>query len=140
MNPHPGASISLWSLPTFSFNLRVGLPLHVFSRKIWKHFLSDTRQCRWLKRYATSRDVSGSSLSEVTEFFNLPNPSAILWPSNLLTLWQIWEPEDISEDKARPAFKADSLALHLWADCLDNVGSSTSHITIGLHGVFRRYV
>jgi hypothetical protein len=37
----------------------------------------------------------------------------------------------------RPALKADSLAAHLWADCLENVGTSTSHNLMGLHGLLQ---
>jgi hypothetical protein len=34
-----------------------------------------TRQCSWLRHYATRRKIAGSSLDEV-DFFNLPNPSS----------------------------------------------------------------
>jgi hypothetical protein len=35
--------------------------------------------------------------------------------------------------KERPVCKADNLR-HLWADCLENVGASTSHNPMDLHG------
>jgi hypothetical protein len=38
--------------------------------------------------------------------------------------------------KTRLAHKSDNLS-HLWADCPDNVGSSTSHNSIGLHGLLQ---
>jgi hypothetical protein len=40
-------------------------------------------------------------------------------------------------DKARPARKAWKPNRHLWADCLDNVGSSTAHNPMGLHGLLK---
>jgi hypothetical protein len=36
--------------------------------------------------------------------------------------------------KVRQVRKADNLTT-IWADCLDNVGSLTSHNPIGLHGL-----
>jgi hypothetical protein len=39
--------------------------------------------------------------------------------------------------RARPTRKADILADICWANCLDNVGSSTSHNPIGLHGLLQ---
>jgi hypothetical protein len=35
-----------------------------------------TRQCSWLRPYATSWKVAGSILDEVIVFFNLPKPSS----------------------------------------------------------------
>jgi hypothetical protein len=44
---------------------------------------------RWLRRYATSRNVASSISDEVIEFFfNLPNPSSHIKPWGLLSLWQ----------------------------------------------------
>jgi hypothetical protein len=42
---------------------------------------------------------------------------------------------NLSGGKERPARKADNLHCHLQADCLENVGASTSHKPIGLHGL-----
>jgi hypothetical protein len=36
--------------------------------------MGNMRECSWLRYYATSRKVAGSSADEV-DFFNLPNPS-----------------------------------------------------------------
>jgi hypothetical protein len=38
--------------------------------------------------------------------------------------------------KGRPARNADPTA-NLWADCLENVGASTSHNPMGLHGLLQ---
>jgi hypothetical protein len=40
---------------------------------MWKH---SWLRHRWLKHYATSRKVTGSIPDEVTECFNLPDPSS----------------------------------------------------------------
>jgi hypothetical protein len=36
--------------------------------------------------------------------------------------------------KGRPAREADNLTPNLWGDFLENVGASTSHNPMGLHG------
>jgi hypothetical protein len=54
------------------------------------------------------------------------------------SLSQICVPRDsFSESKERPALKDRHPNSHLWADCLDNVRSWTSHDPIGLHGLLR---
>jgi hypothetical protein len=40
---------------------------------------------------------------------------------------------------ARPARKADNLTA-IWADCLEDVGASTSHIPMGLHGLLQGWL
>jgi hypothetical protein len=37
-------------------------------------YMGGTRQRNWLRHYATSRNVVGSILDDVIEFFNWPNP------------------------------------------------------------------
>jgi hypothetical protein len=42
------------------------------------------------------------------------------------------------EAKERPARKANNLAaIYIWADFLENVGTSTSHNPMGLHGLLQ---
>jgi hypothetical protein len=43
---------------------------------------------------------------------------------------------NLPEGKGRPARKADNHG-HLWADCLENVGASTIHSPMGLHGLLQ---
>jgi hypothetical protein len=44
---------------------------------------------------------------------------------------------NIRGGKGRPARKADNFtAIYVWADCLENVGVSTSHNPLGLHDLF----
>jgi hypothetical protein len=47
------------------------------------------------------------------------------------------EYQESSWGKGRPAHKAEKPHRHLWADCLENVGASTSHNRIGLHGLLQ---
>jgi hypothetical protein len=44
---------------------------------------------------------------------------------------------NLPEGKGRPARKADNLTANLWADCIENVGASTSHNPMGLHGLLQ---
>jgi hypothetical protein len=74
-------------------------------------------------------------------FFNLPNPSSALGPgvypaSNRNECQR--QKNNFYGSRARPVRKADNLAAICDSDCLDNVGSLTSHTTIGLHGLIRR--
>jgi hypothetical protein len=71
--------------------------------------------------YATCRKVAGS-IPDVIGFFNWPNPS-----SRTMTLGST---QPLTEMSARnlPGGKGRP------ADCLENVGASTSHNPMGLHG------
>jgi hypothetical protein len=44
---------------------------------------------------------------------------------------------NIPGSKGRPAREADNLLRDLCADCLENVGASTSHNPMGLHGLLQ---
>jgi hypothetical protein len=44
---------------------------------------------------------------------------------------------NLSGGKGQPAHKADNPYRHLWADSLENVGASTSHNPMGLHGLLQ---
>jgi hypothetical protein len=70
-------------------------------------------------------------------FFNVPNlfgPTLALGFAQPLTEMST---RKSSGSKARPVRKGGKLNNHLWADCLDNVESSTSHNPIGLHGLLQ---
>jgi hypothetical protein len=41
--------------------------------------------------------------------------------------------------KGRPTHKAANRIANLLADCLENVGASTSHNSMGLHGLLQGY-
>jgi hypothetical protein len=43
----------------------------------------------------------------------------------------------LSGGKRRPARRAQKPHRHLWADCLENVGASTSQNPMGLHGLLQ---
>jgi hypothetical protein len=68
-----------------------------------------TQLRRWLRRYATSQKVAGSTPDEVIEFFNVSNPSCRTMalgftqpPTEMSTRISFW-------GKARPARRADNL-------------------------------
>jgi hypothetical protein len=47
---------------------------------------------------------------------------------------------NLSGGKGRPARKADNLTAICEADCLENAGASTSHNSMGLHGLLQGYL
>jgi hypothetical protein len=68
-----------------------------------------TRGRSWLRHYATSRKVTGSSPDEIIGFFNWPNPSSrtmVLGSSQPLTEMST---RNIAGGKGPPARKADNL-------------------------------
>jgi hypothetical protein len=70
--------------------------------------IGGTRKRSWLRHYATSRKVAGSSPDEV-DFFNLPNPSRrtiALGSTQPLTKMST---RNLSGSKGRPARKANKL-------------------------------
>jgi hypothetical protein len=68
-----------------------------------------TRYHSWLRHYATSRKVAGSSPDEV-DFFSLPNLSSrTMAPGSAQSLIEM-STRNLFVDKGRPARKADNLA------------------------------
>jgi hypothetical protein len=63
----------------------------------------------WLRSYAISLKVKGSSPDEVIGFFNLPNPSNHTMALEFTQTLNRIEYQKISGGKARPASKADRL-------------------------------
>jgi hypothetical protein len=110
--------------------------------KVWMwHFVMlsyarCTRSHSCLRYYVTSRKVAGSIPDENIEFFNWPNPSSrtmALWSTQLLIEMST---TNIPGANGRPALKADFTAIcepTVWK----NVGASTSHNLMGLHGLFQ---
>jgi hypothetical protein len=71
-------------------------------------------------------------------FFNLLNPSSrnmALGSTQPLTEMST---RNLPGVKRRPARKAWLPHRHLWAGCLENVGASTSHSPMRLHGLLQR--
>jgi hypothetical protein len=98
--------------------------------------LKITQWRSWLRHYATSRKVAGSRTCEV-EFFDSPNPS-----SRTMALVSTQPLSEISTrnlpgGKGRPACKADSLTSISSRLSRKNVGASTSHSPMGLHGLLQ---
>jgi hypothetical protein len=89
-----------------------------------------------LRHYATSRKVAGLIPNEVIEFFNLHNPSS---PTMVLGSTQLLielSTRNLPGGKGLPVRKADNLTA-IWAEYPENVGASTSHDPMGLHGLLQ---
>jgi hypothetical protein len=71
---------------------------------------------------------------------------SLLFPSRRTTAPVSTQPltemctRNLSWGKGLPAHKAGSLTAIFWADCLENVGASTSHNTMGFHGQLQGYI
>jgi hypothetical protein len=74
----------------------------------------------------------GSRSNEIVEFFNLPNRFGRTSSWGLLSLRKIV----FLGSRARPV-RSWQPYRHLWADCLNNVASLTSHNPTGLHGLLQ---
>jgi hypothetical protein len=60
---------------------------------------------------------------------------------HLWAVWKMWEPRRLTTLWASTACYRDGFTeprCHLWADCIDNVGPSTSHNPMGLQGLLQR--
>jgi hypothetical protein len=96
----------------------------------------------WLRHYAASRKVAGSSPDEV-DFLNRPNPSGRTMalgstqPLTEMSTPGIFKKIKNPGGKVRPARRADNLAAiyEVLAVCLSNVGALTSRNPKGLHGL-----
>jgi hypothetical protein len=90
-----------------------------------------TRQRRWLRRYATSRNVARSNsnyINFISIYLILP---VALWSWGLLSLQQKWVPGiflGVRLTNSPPSMSPLS----------ENVGSSTYHNPIGLHALLQR--
>jgi hypothetical protein len=86
--------------------------------------------------FSLCRKVAGSIPDEVIGFFNWPNPSSrtmALGSTQPLTEINI---RNLPGRKRRLAHKADNLT----AVCLEKVGASMSHNTLGLHGLLQGHL
>jgi hypothetical protein len=100
-----------------------------------------TRQRSWLRHYATSRKVAGSSPDEV-DFFNLPNPS-----SSTMALGSTWPLTEMSTmiflvggGKGGRRVGLTTLPPSVSRLSRQNMGASTSHNPMGLHGPLQLYL
>jgi hypothetical protein len=84
----------------------------------------------WLRHYATSQKVTCSSPYEV-DFFNLPNPSSRTMALGLTQLLA-----EMSTRNLPGGLK--TLPPSLSRLSKENVGASTSHNPLGLHGLLHR--
>jgi hypothetical protein len=87
----------------------------------------------WFRHYATSLKDAGSIPDEIIGFFNLPNSSSRTMALESTQPLTEMSTRNIPGRKGWPAHKADNLT----AVCLKNVGASTSHNPMGLHGLLQ---
>jgi hypothetical protein len=87
----------------------------------YTHSYGGTRWRTWLRHYVTRRKVAGSILDEVIEFFNWPIPSSRTMALGSTQPLTEMSTRNLLGGEGRPAHRADN--RHLWADCLENVGS-----------------
>jgi hypothetical protein len=98
-----------------------------------------TRYRSLLRHSARSRKFAASIPIEVTGFFNWPNPSSHTMAVGSTQPLTEMSTRNLLGGKGRPVHKAWQPFRHLWADCLENVGASTSHNPMGLHGLLQEY-
>jgi hypothetical protein len=69
-----------------------------------------------------------------TDFTKISITLSYIWSSYFETFW------NFSRGKFLCQYGSTWPHRHLWADCLENVGSSTSHSPIGLHGLLKGHL
>jgi hypothetical protein len=135
-----GHSEQVWCIRWCQFSVLVDLSAcfqsQVHTRPWLVAFFSELHFL-WLRHYATSRNVAGSNPDEVIGFFNWPNPS-----SRTMALGLTHPLTEMSTRNLPGRYRAAGAwgcqpHRHLWADCLKNVGASTSHNSMGLHGLLQ---
>jgi hypothetical protein len=92
-------------------------------------------QRSWFRFYATNRKVTGSIPNDIIESFS--------WPNSFSRTMALESTQPVTEMSTRslPGGKVAVGAYgwqrhhHLRAECLENVGASTSHSFMGLHGL-----
>jgi hypothetical protein len=84
-----------------------------------------------------ARKVASSSPDEATGFFNLPNPSSLTMALGLTQPLTEMSTRNIPGGKGQPARRGWQPHRHLWPNFLVNVGASTSHNPVGLHGLLQ---
>jgi hypothetical protein len=66
----------------------------------------------------------------------------IILQATLMALWSTqpltkMSTRNLPGDKQRPSVQSWQPHRHLWTECLENVGTSTSHNPMGLHGLLK---
>jgi hypothetical protein len=105
-----------------------GIP-NIDSHLRWTVLLPSTQ----ISLYVTSPKVAGSIPNKVIGFFIWPNTSGpgVNSASNRNEYQEsFWE-------LRAPGAWGWQIYHHLWADCLENVGASTSHNRMGVHGLLQ---
>jgi hypothetical protein len=81
--------------------------------------------------------VAGPIPDKVIGIFDWPNPSSRTMALESTQPLTEMSTKNLPGSKRRPKRKADKSHRHLWAECLENVGASTSHGPMGLHGMLQ---
>jgi hypothetical protein len=76
----------------------------------------------------------GSIPNEIIEFFNWPNPPSCITAFVLTQPLTERSTRSLPGSKGQPVCNADNLTP---VSCLENVGASTSHNPVGLHGLLQ---
>jgi hypothetical protein len=96
---------------------------------------------QWLRHYARTWKVAGLRPGEMNEYFSiyLILPVALGPEVDSASNGNDYQKQKNNVSREQSAASAQGLqpCHHLWANCLDNVGSSTSHTPIGLHSLLR---
>jgi hypothetical protein len=71
------------------------------------------------------------------DFFNWSNPSSRTITRVSIQPLTEMNTSNLPRGKGRPARRGWQPHRHLWADCLENVGVSTYHNPMGLHGLLQ---
>jgi hypothetical protein len=95
--------------------------------KLWETSATTVKLC----------SKQASSILDVTRFFCLRNPSSRTTALGLLSLQQKSVPGISGTYRRSDGWYSCQPHRHLWADCVQKVGASTSHKTVGLHGLLQ---
>jgi hypothetical protein len=100
---------------------------------------SGTWWCSWLRHYATSQKVPGLSSNEV-DFFNLANPSSRTMTLGLTQSLTEMNTRNVPGGvKSGCRVRLTNLLPSVSRLSRENVGASTSHNPMGLHGLLQEY-
>jgi hypothetical protein len=99
-----------------------------------------TRWRSWLRHYTASRKVAGSISDEVIGFFNFINPSCrtmALGSTQLLTEMSTGNQPGVKGGRRLWLTTSPPIVSRL---SRENVGASTAHNPVGLHGLLQGYL
>jgi hypothetical protein len=96
-----------------------------------------TRWRSWFRYYVTSRKVGVRLPMKSFDFFNWPNPSSCTMALRSTQPLTIMSTRNFPGRKGQPTCKADKFTTLSEPIFLENLGASTSHNPMGLHGLLQ---